>query len=687
MDKTKAIILAGSWDFGRCPLASRLPTALWPVAGKSVLEHLLTSLANQGIKQATICSSFDNSLLEESIHVDNRMEVNFLDESLPVGAAGCIRDAAGDETDALGCRKAGTLLIFPAGIIRPPTIDVLINAHRDGQSDLTVMLNPDCGNADMHASPKGVPGTDSRGKSMGEPAGIYVCRTSILEHIPKAGYFDIKEGLIPEMLRAGKTVHATMLPHHAGNFRDRQEYLYAIANYLEGVPKLNANLKPRRDADSQTIWIAADAKVEPGARIYGPAVVMDGAHISKGAVVIGPTVLGNNVSIGEDSVVLNSVLWDGAQVGPNCQIQQCILDYNAALRANTVAEEKSILFEPKGMPERLASRALEFVQHNTSRLQNALQLPLREIGEKMPNCVRSHKIEIIQWLAGSLVLIAFLWSYRPGFADLWSLWQGNDEYSSGLLVPFLAVYVLWSRRKTISQCRIRPSVWGLFAFVAAQGIRLFGLFFMYSSAERLSIVLSVAALVLLLFGWKLLREVSTVLLFLCLMLPWPNRVQTAVTLPLQRWATSSAVFCLEMVGYEVVREGNVINIGDASVAVAEACNGLRMITAFFVIGGLVVLLIRRTWWEKLIILISSLPIALLCNTMRLAITAVFFTVLEGDYWETVFHDFGGYAMMPLALAVVIGELWLLTKLTTLPGKEEAIIIKRQNRVVSGDWNK
>ena len=654
--RIKAIILVGGRDFGRCPLASRLPTALWPVVGKSALEHLLTSLAAQGIKQATICSTGDGPLLQQSVHADNRLELKFLDESLPVGAAGCIRDAAVDETDTL-------LLIFPANIICPPKIDVLINAHRDGQSDLTVMLNPDCGN----------------GKLLGEPAGIYVCRTGILKHIPKAGYFDIKEGLIPEMLRAGKTVHAATLPNHAGNFRDRQEYLYAIANYLEGAPKLDTDLKPCRDADSQTMWIAANAKVEPGARIYGPAVVMDGAHISKGVVVIGPTVLGNNVSIGADSVVLNSVLWDGAQVGPNCQIQQCILDYNAALRANTVAEEKSILFKPKGMLERLAGQAFEVVQHNASRLQHALQPPLRKINEKMPNCVRSHKTKIVPWLAGGLVLIAFLWSYWPGLADLWKLWQRSDEYSSGLLVPFLAVYILWSRRKTITQCRIGPSIWGLFAFVAAQGIRLFGLFFYYSSAERLSIILSVAALVLLLFGWQLLRGVSTVLLFLCLMLPWPNRVQSAVTLPLQHWATSSAVFCLEMVGYEVVREGNVINIGDASVAVAEACNGLRMVTAFFVIGGLVVLLIRRTWWEKLIVLLSSLPIALLCNTMRLAITAVFFTVLQGDYWETIFHDFGGYAMMPLALAAVIGELWLLTKLTTLPSKEEAIIIKRQNR--------
>ncbi len=47
----KVIILAGSRDFGWCPLASRLSTALWPVVGKSALEHLSCHLSRQGIKQ------------------------------------------------------------------------------------------------------------------------------------------------------------------------------------------------------------------------------------------------------------------------------------------------------------------------------------------------------------------------------------------------------------------------------------------------------------------------------------------------------------------------------------------------------------------------------------------------------------------------------------------------------------
>ncbi|MHC4560637.1 MAG: exosortase/archaeosortase family protein, partial [Planctomycetota bacterium] len=273
--------------------------------------------------------------------------------------------------------------------------------------------------------------------------------------------------------------------------------------------------------------------------------------------------------------------------------------------------------------------------------------------------------------------IAFLWSYWHGLVDLWNMWQISDEYSSGLLVPFLAVYILWSKRHDIAQCRIRPCYWGLFAFAFAQAVRIFGLFFMYGSAERLSIALTIAALVLLLFGWQLFRKISPILLFLCLMLPPPNRIHDAVALPLQRWATVSAVFCLEMI-YEVVKDGNIIRIGDASVAVLEACNGLRMVTAFFVIGGFVVLLVERAWWEKLIVLVSSLPIALLCNTVRLAITAVFFTVIEGENWEKIFHDFGGYAMMPLALAAIVAELWLLAKLTTLPTKEETIVITRQS---------
>jgi exosortase len=404
---------------------------------------------------------------------------------------------------------------------------------------------------------------------------------------------------------------------------------------------------------------------------------MDGAIISNGAVVVGPTIIGNNVTIGENSIVVNSVVWDGAKAGPDCELQRCVIDYGAVVGGGTIIQEKAIPSRPPGIIESLVKSAVKIAKNQANKLEHTLQPHLDKINKRLPDWAPLNKKNVLTFVAAGLVLVAFLWSYWAGIMDLWTTWQRSDEYSSGLLVPFLTVYILWSRRHEIAQCHIRPCVWGLFAFIGAQVFRLFGLFFMYGSAERLSIVISIAALVLLLFGWQLFRKVSTVLLFLCLMLPWPNRVQAAVALPLQRWSTSSAVFCLETMGYEVTPEGNVIHIGQASVAVAEACNGLRMVTAFFVISGLVVLLVRRTWWEKLAVLVSSLPIALLCNTIRLTATALAFTVISGEQWEKIFHDFGGYAMMPLALAAVVGEFWVLSKLTTVPAKQEAIIITRQ----------
>ena len=654
--RIKTIILAGSCDFGRCSVGERLLTTLWPVAGKPVLEHLLTSLACQGIKQAVICSNSDGSLLMQSIKADRYLELVFLDEPLPVGTAGCIRDAAVDEKDVI-------FLVFSANIISPPKIDVLINTHYNGKSDLTMMFNPGHGN----------------GKPLGEPAEIYVCESSVLEHIPKEGYCDIKEGLIPEMLLAGKAIHAAILPKPVGNFGDPQGYLRAIADYLANEPKLHTDLKLRKQSDSQTIWMADSVNIDSSVRIYGPVAILDGAYISEGTVIFGPTIVGRNVYISKDSIVANSVLWDDAQIGPNCQIQRCIVDYHTAVPANTIVEEEFIPFKLSGLLNNMAHSALEVGKNNTSRLQRALQSQLAKFNEKLPTWAQPHKIKVIPWAMAGLVFIAFLWSYWPNLKELWNIWQRSDEYSSGLLVPLLAVYILWSRRHRIAHCPIRPSLWGVLAFLAAQAVRLFGLFFMYGSLERLSIVLTIAALVALLFGWQLFRRVSTMLLFLCLMLPWPNRIQAAVTLPLQRWATSSAVFCLEMIGYEVFPEGNIIHIGSATVAVAEACNGLRMATAFFVISGLVVLLVKRAWWEKLIVLGSSLPIALLCNTTRLTITAMAFTVLSGEHWEKIFHDFGGYAMMPLALGTIVAELWLLTKLTTLPREEQIIVVTRQKR--------
>jgi len=671
MLNAKAIILVGARDLGRCPLASRLPTALWSVLGKPVLERLLSHLADQGIRQAVVCCNGERQLLAESIRADDRLKLEFCDELLPVGTAGCIRDAAAGKSDEL-------LVVLPASTTCPPEIDWLVSEHLRGRADLTVFLNP-CRKKEAHT---------------GQASGIYLCNSDILQHIPEVGYFDIKEGLIPELLIAGKAVQASELKRDAGSFRDRQEYLRAVECCIESAPNLCEEVEFLRASETQDVWISAKAKIESDARVYGPAVIMDDVTIASGAVVLGPAVLECNTVVSGDSVVVDSVLWSGARVDPNCRIEGAVIDCDATVVKGSVVEARAITRISKRRCNSIESnlgvqplltlmspigRILRNAGHLAADLKFEMQSVLEKSGHELPAWARFDKKTVLMLLGSIMVLVAFTWSYGPCISDLWSLWNESDEYSSGLLVPFMAAYILWSRRNKLARCPIKPFAWGLLAFVLVQVFRFVGLFLTYSWPEMLSVVLSIAALILLLFGWQCLKKVSTILLFLCLMLPWPNPVKNYFGMNLQRYATTSAVFCLEVVGYEIVQEGNIIRIGDdVSVAVLEACNGLRMITAFFVISGLVVLLVDRKWWEKLIVLLSSLPIALLCNTIRLVVTAMFFTVLKGEYWEDIFHDFGGYAMMPLALAAMVGELWLLTKLTTLPVEDEAIVIARQS---------
>ncbi len=643
----RTVVLVGRQDFGRCPLGTRLPAALWPIAGKPALERLLDHLADEGIRSAVVCCESDLFESVESVCRGGRLEVAVVTEDLTGGTAGCLRDAVGSDPGDL-------IVVFSGGIASPPALRRLVASHCADGSDLTVAFNP--GRLDASAP--------------GAPAEIYLCKPDVLRLIPAGGYSDIKEGLIPSILRAGGVVRPVVLPRDVGSFHDRAGYLHAVSVHLA---------QNVRCADDPTGCegspVASQGSIHPSARVFGAVEIGEDAEIAQGAVVVGPAVIGPRAVVGRDSVVVRSVLWDAARTGHRCELFESVLDGGTVLPDRAVVRERTVVSE---RPNGAAGQGPAHRRDAWRRMGERISERVESVTNGLPAWARLSAKEMGYLAGGAAILAAMLWSYWPTFVDLYGIWRRNDEYSAGLLVPLLAAYIIWSWRRDLERVPIRPAVVaGIAVFVMAQLIRGLGLFLMFRSAERLSIILSVVAITLLLLGWAYLRKLAPAWLFLCLMLPWPNRVQAALALPLQRWATTSAVFCLELVGYEVVRDGNIITIGDTTVAVAEACNGLRMITAFIVISALVVLLVRRPWWEKLLVLLSSLPIALLCNTLRLTVTAVAFMYFKGEHVEQAFHDFGGYAMMPLALAMVVGELWFLRRLTTPPPVVSPTVIARR----------
>jgi exosortase len=425
-------------------------------------------------------------------------------------------------------------------------------------------------------------------------------------------------------------------------------------------------------------------KIDETARLCGNVWVGRGARIEENAVVIGPAVIGPGCRIGRGAVVSESILWEGSVLEEEAAATDCLVDSGAIIGrgVEVVGQWCRGKIRP-GIPGREGRTYLARVKklspgEKSIREETVLKKAVQTAAAKLSAAAAGRvPPQAWWWIVAGVLAVCFLWSYwNPTIVSLWGLWMRSDEFSSGLLVPFLAVYALWVRWHRLEGVAIRPAMaWGLAAFAAAQTVRFFGLWLMYGSAENLSLVMTIWALVLLLFGWKVIWRVWPVLAFLLLMLPFPHRVQAWITVPLQRWATSSAVFGLEMLGFEVTRMGNIIELNGASVAVAEACNGLRMLTAFVVIAALVALVVERRGWEKAIVITSSVPIAFMCNTLRLVITAIAFTQLNTELWEERFHDFGGLAMMPLALGMVLGELWLLKRIVV--PEEAALPVKPQ----------
>src|SRR5262249_24766058 len=169
----------------------------------------------------------------------------------------------------------------------------------------------------------------------------------------------------------------------------------------------------------------------------------------------------------------------------------------------------------------------------------------------------------------------------------------------------------------------------------------------------LSLVPTVAGLVLLVGGRAAWRWAWPAVLFLGFMIPLPYFVAVAMSGTLQRIATVTSTFVLQTVGLPALAEGNVILINDNQIGIVAACSGLRMLVVFFALAAAVVLLTQRHWIDKIIIIVSAVPIALIANILRVTATGIMYDAGYSEMASHFFHDVAGYFMMPLAL----GLLW------------------------------
>lgn len=211
--------------------------------------------------------------------------------------------------------------------------------------------------------------------------------------------------------------------------------------------------------------------------------------------------------------------------------------------------------------------------------------------------------------------------------------------------------------------------WGLAALVGGMLLAAYGIWPGQNDyLKDMGMILTLFGVVLALTGWAVMRIVWFPIVYLVCAIPWPGLVYTKVAIPLQDLAARAAVVVLNIAQVDSQVEGTRIVIERASGAarvlnVAEACAGMRSLMTFIALGAaLAFLAISRPLWQKLIIVASAVPIAILCNVMRVSSVGLLDAYVTEEASEGFAHAFVGLVMLVPALLLLLGVGWVLDQL-------------------------
>ena len=269
--------------------------------------------------------------------------------------------------------------------------------------------------------------------------------------------------------------------------------------------------------------------------------------------------------------------------------------------------------------------------------------------------------------------------YAATLAKLGRDWWTDENYSHGLLIPFIIGFILWSERRKLRVTEQRPSfVWGgaiillslLALWAGIAGAELY--------VQRLSLVLMLGGIVIYFFGAQFVKLIIVPVILLLLAIPIPAIIFNKVAFPLQLFASSCAVWAMRLFGIPVLRLGNIIELMPRGareikrLEVVEACSGIRslmtlvtlaVIFAYFTrpkaseTGGgkrsIAGVLKSYGFWRVILIVAAAVPIAIVTNALRVSGTGVLAHYYGTQVADGFFHSFSGWVIYIVAFVLLL----------------------------------
>ncbi len=241
-----------------------------------------------------------------------------------------------------------------------------------------------------------------------------------------------------------------------------------------------------------------------------------------------------------------------------------------------------------------------------------------------------------------LVTLSFAVLYRDVIAKLVSDWSIDENYSHGFLIVPLALFFVWERRAKLAAAVPKGSAFGIVILALSIAVLTAGVLGSELFLTRISMLGAIAGIVLFLYGYQHLRILIFPILFLLLAMPIPAIIFNQIAFPLQLLASRFAEAALNLIGIPVLRDGNVIQLANTSLEVAEACSGIRSLVSLLTLGIVYGYFTDARILMRVALALATVPVAILANGFRVAGTGFAAHYYGPEAAQGFFHTFSGW---------------------------------------------
>ncbi len=253
----------------------------------------------------------------------------------------------------------------------------------------------------------------------------------------------------------------------------------------------------------------------------------------------------------------------------------------------------------------------------------------------------------------AIAAVAAVLPFAHVLGDLYNIWNLKPEYSHGVIIPVLSAYLIWRQRAQLRELPFTGSWTGVVLIVLGLVLRFIGAATTMHTLEHYAFLLVLYGLVLALTGPAIFRRLWVPLIMLVFAVPLPSFFNNSLSLHLQLMSSVLGVWVIRAAGISVLLEGNVIDLGNYQLEVAEACSGLRYLFPLLTLSFIIAYLFRGRFWQRAVIVLSSIPITIVMNSLRIG-----FIGITVEHWGTgmaegALHDFEGWLVFMLSTAAVM----------------------------------